>query len=456
MESSIQIDKPTQKRSHSLLILSMAFWIVPLIIVAMVYPKLLPIITILLATVSMILIVIYPIYGVVMVMVFLYLPVFSPVRLGSIEFSVTSIPVAALATVAILRLRERETGTKWRVWQVVLLIMLGIGFFISTVLSTQLWISLLAIPNFIVYLLILFSINSLITNHREILLLAKTTVVLAFISVIWKEVDGLLGLPRLSGINSINFQHHVAFAICVSVWALRIQGFSMRWKIFMALVASLIIVDYVYYETRAAWIACILMLVLIFMRTRPSLLLATAAVSLLGLAMITVAFGDILQRNLAQTQNTIGALQGFVLDTASPDDRIRLAAEEAGLNMIRAKPWFGWGPNLFPLLKREFVVADTKALTGTSFNSWLLWMAEMGILGVLPVILTFVAPFVIILRQSRSRNSNYLAYAFSVGVMGLVSHLFFINMLYSFVWLNVGLVWAASRIVEELKVNTVA
>ncbi len=445
-----------RERKSALLILSLLFWVIALMIVGIAFSVFSQTITILLGLIAVILVAAYPLYGFVMVMALLYLPVFSLVRLGPLEFSVTSIPIAALAGVALLRLRDRKFASNWKGWQIILLTTLAIGFFVSTALSTELSYSWQAVPNLIVYLLILFSVNSLVTEQKDLLLLAKATVVLAFVSVIWKEVDGLIGLPRLTGINGINFQHHVAFALCLGGWALPIKGFSVRWKVFMALVASSIIVDYVYYETRGAWIAGLIMVILVIIRARPSIFLTAGVVGGIGVVIAFVMFGVIFQRNLSETRSTIAVLQGAGLSTANPDDQIRLVAQQAGLNMIRAKPWFGWGPNLFKSLKSRFVMGNDRTLTGAAFNSWLTWLAEMGIFGTLPVILAFLVPFLIIFRHVGIENSNYLAYALSVGMIGLVVHLFFINMLYSFTWFNIGLSWAAAGIVSRTKVEDAA
>ena len=146
-------------------------------------------------------------------------------------------------------------------------------------------------------------------------------------------------------------------------------------------------------------------------------------------------------------------LNGGSYATVSSDDRLRLLARDAGLRMFQARPIFGWGANRFDFLKPSFVGGDVskEAVYPGTFNSWLLMLVEMGGIGVLAGLAVSLTPLVgswFLLRRKRS-EINTLAFGFALGVLGLVIHLLFIDLMFSFYWMHVAIALAALRLAFE-------
>jgi len=398
-----------------------------------------------------------PLAGLLLVLVLLYFPFFPNLSLGGLETSITAPLLLLLALVVLMRQRGSSAAVQPRpTWQKALLAGLALAFALALGLSQDLSVSLRAAPNLAIYLVILFVIPAVIDTEARLVIAAKAVLALAFVLSLWRielgPLRGLLGLPSL-GVNGAVFNFHPAAALCLVILLQPEKYFSRRWQLFAGLTLISLVLHGVLLQTRAAWIAWVLILLLLALRLpfRRWGRYLPLVIGLLGLAAFFYA--GTLQANFEQTQQTLNAtLEGDDAQMNS-DDRIRLLAQQAGLAMFSERPLFGWGPNMFSHLKPEFVTESSKeARNPNAFNSWLLILAEMGLVGVLPAALAALLPLLLVWRllgrsaPAEQRERQWLAFGFALGAFGLAVHLLFIGLMYSFYWLHVGLAWAAVRL----------
>jgi O-antigen ligase len=394
-----------------------------------------------------------PFWGVVLLVIMLYLPVWPNVELGPLEFSISSLPVMGLAAVALMQMLLRGGKPQIVGWQLALILALAGVFLLTTLTSVSVQKSILFLPNLIIYLLLLFSICALVRTREQFIVIAKVILFAGVAAAIWKEIDGILDLPRLTGLNGIIYRHHAAVAIAICGMLLPLEGFSsaqrrLLWVVFIGLV-----VDMVLTETRAAWFAAAIVGVIAISQARLSRRLIT--VLIIGAVGVTMSFTfeGVFERNISATQAAINALEGSGDSTdVVSGDRVRLVARDAGVRMFLARPILGWGPTLFADIKPSFAAGPTRYAIGSGFNSWLVLLDEMGLVGALVVGFAFVTPVLATYVQLRRRRDeiSYLGFAFALGVAGLCIHLLFIDLLYSsFVWFHLALTMAFVRFNAE-------
>lgn len=400
-----------------------------------------------------------PLLGLLLVLGLLYFPLLPNLNLGGLETSITGPLLLLLAALVLLKRRGERSAPLHPAWQKALLAGLALAFALALALSQDYSVSLPAAPNLALYLVILFVIPALVATRERLVLLAKTILVLAFLLSIWRvelrPLRGLLGLSSL-GVNGAVFAFHPAVALCLVILAQPGKLFPPRWRWFAGLALVSLVLHGVLYQTRAAWIAWALILLLLALRLpfyRWGRYLPLV-IGLLGLA--AYFYAGTLQANFEQTQTTLTAtLEGGDAQMDS-SDRIRLLAQQAGLAMFGERPLFGWGPDMFRRLKPEFVTETSKeARDPGAYNSWLLVLAEMGLVGVFPAALAALLPLLLAWRSlgrpasPARREVQWLAFGFALGAFGLAVHLLFIGLMFSFYWLHVGLAWAAVRLAFE-------
>jgi O-antigen ligase len=415
---------------------------------------------------SVVVVLVSPMLGIVSIMLLLFFPILPQLSLGPMSISVTTLPVIGLSFIAAMRVFVEQRSSNLKVWQIILLAVLIFAFLLPVLTSESMSKSLMLLPNLIIYVLILFSIMVLVKTPEQLVLLAKMILVLVVMMVAWKyllrPVRGLFSLSGL-GVNGLVFMFHPGFAVALTCILTPLPGFSQRWRWFAWFCAGLIVVFSIYLQSRAGWIALLVMLGLAILVMHPRKI-GYVLGSLLLVIMLAWFYKGIVQTNVSQTVETVVSLveqpQGSIEEgMISPDDLIRVVARDAAQRMIEQRPWTGWGPGMFPLLKPAFAEGPSKYSVGPNgevagaFNAWLMLLAEMGIPITLVVAIIFLLPLFIIARAlftKSDRPIKALAFAFALGVVGLSIHLLFIDLLYgSFVWLQLGLALAALRVVNE-------
>lgn len=398
-----------------------------------------------------------PLAGLLLVLGLLYFPLFPNLNLGGLETSITAPLLLLLTLVALLRQRGSSAAAPPRpAWQKALLGGLALAFALALGLSQDYSVSLRAAPNLALYLAILFVIPAVIDTEARLILAAKAILALAFVLSFWqvelRPLRGLFGLPSF-GTNPTVFAFHPAVALCLVILLQSGRLFSRRWRWFTGLTLVSLVLHGVLLQTRAAWLTWILFLLLLALRLpfRRWARYLPLVILLLGLA--AYFYAGTLQANFEQTQTTLTATLAGDEAQMNSSDRIRLLAQQAGLAMFHERPLFGWGPNMYTHLKPEFVTERSKeARNPGAYNSWLLVLAEMGLVGIFPAALAALLPLLLAWRSlgrpasPARREVQWLAFGFALGAFGLAFHLLFIGLMFSFYWAHVGLAWAAVRL----------
>ncbi len=406
--------------------------------------------------VALLFVMVRPYEGLFLVLLLLYFPLFPVVPFGPLEFSATA-PLTLGLLIGTLNLQRRDASLRFARWQVALLAALGSIILLTILFSESLRSSLYTLPNWAVYWMLLYVCMLLVRKVEQLWALARFILVLAFILSIWRvelePLRELLNLPSL-GINGAVFAFHPAFAIAMVIaFILFKSAVSLSWRVFSWLTLSSLVYHGVLYQTRAGWLVWILMAAIVGWQTRgyARLVFAFGVMSLaLGVAIF---FSNEVSVNIEETQSTVRAVFGETsYSSASSDDRIRLLAYDAGLRMFSVRPILGWGPGAYFRLKPEFVRYIGKESNAIgAFDSWLIVMTEMGLVGMGIVLALFLLPMPLTgyIMNSHRNLGTMLAFAFALGALGLSIHLLFIDLLYSFAWVHAGLALAASRLVLE-------
>ncbi len=401
-----------------------------------------------------------PLLGLLLVLVLLYFPLFPNLNFGGLETSITGPLLLVLGAIMLLQRRQVRTAAPLLLpWQKALLAGLALAFGLTLALSQNLSVSLLLAPNLAIYLVILFVLPALIDTKERLVLVAKAILVLAFVLSLWRvelsPLRGIFGLSSL-GINGAVFAYHPAVALCLVILVQPSALFSRRWRIFAGLALVSLVLHGIWLQTRAAWLTWLLFLLLLALRLPLRRWARYLPLVLILFGLAGYFYMGTLQANLGQTQQTLNATLEGEDRQMSSDDRIRLLAQQAGLAMFKERPLLGWGPGMYSHLKPEFVVDTSKeARNRGAFNSWLLVLTEMGIVGVFATALAVLLPLLVCWRAlSRSgspqqQEVRWLAFGFALGAFGLAVHLLFIGLMFSFYWLHVGLAWAAVRLAVQ-------
>jgi len=383
----------------------------------------------------------------------LYFPLLPNISIGPFEASATVIPILLLAGAALLKLRKKTEIPQITAWQKTLLFFLALSFILAGIFTSSMQITLKLLPNMGLYILELFAIPILVDTNRKLVIVAKASMVLAFILSFWKvELDyfrGLFGLSGLGGINGIVFDFHPAVAIGLVVLLVQPSWFSRRWQLFSAFTLVSLVLHGVGFQTRAAWLAWMIMLIIII-----SCLPARSMFKLIFLIIPIIIlllwpYMSLFMSNLDQTQRTVTALSTENFTSISKDDLMREVGLRAGLTMFRERPLLGWGPGLYDAMLGRYSSVQDRTLAAGAFNAWLISLAEMGLLTVIAILAIVLTPLWISWRRLRKdpNDHKWLALAFSLGVAGMAVHLFFISLMFSFFWFHLGLALAGGRLV---------
>ncbi len=422
--------------------------------------------TALLSFLCVLLVLAAPVPGLILVLVMLYFAVFPTFDLGPVSTSITTLPMLALAFIALVYMSQHPKLHNLRGWQYFWLIALALAFVFPTTVSFLPEISLPLLPNLLLYVVILFAVMALVRRPEQLVTIGKAILVILVVQVIWKyqlaPLRAIFGLPSLVG-NALIFNFHPAFALClVILLAPSLPGFTRRWHTLAWVGLAAIELWTFWLEARAGLIAqaaMFLVALLAFPARRSVFFLGLFAALIFAMAVL---FPEQIQRGLDQTIGTLQAVETESIDelSMSSDDLARMVARNAAMDMYRQRPFTGWGPNTYVALKTEFAIApSTKYIIGReggalgAFNSWLMVLAEMGVFSTLVMAAIYLLPLPIAWRQVRANKTSpaaRLAFAYALGLAGLAVHLYFIDLIYgTFEWLFVALAWAAVRIAAD-------
>lgn len=440
--------------------------------------------TLVVAPIVFVIVLSYPMIGISLILISLYFPLLPLVPLGPIEFSATALPAFGLALSAFFRTRSKSNQVSLAVWQKILLAALGLSFLLSSLFSADFSATAKMLPNILIYLLILYGVMAEVNTPDKLKFTVKVLLILTFTLSIWRvelrPLRLLFGLPSL-GINGAAFAFHPGVALGLVIFLfVPDQSFSSRWRWFAGVTLVSLLIHGIQYQTRAAWLAWLVMLLVIISRA-PLRRWGRFIPLLIIVGLIAgISYGAMIIANYQQTNSTIFAAFGQTnYATINPDDRLRLLAKDAGLRMFRARPLFGWGANSFNFLKPLYVSDPTtkEAMYPGAFNSWLTMLVEIGLVGLLSGLAISLAPLVItwVVLQKQQRVANVmgnsrnlpskigqkhdqvaiteqqseitgLAFGLALGVLGLAIHLLFIDLMFSYYWIHVGLALAAVRL----------
>jgi len=412
-------------------------------------------ITFVVLAVASLVIMIKPWWGMIMIMAMLYFPLLPNIQFGIWEASPTA-PLFLLLALRSLPVASRF-GKRWAAvryqW---MLAGLGIVFLLVILLSQNLETSLSLLPNLFIYIVILFTCLVFVRSPAQLVGIVKVIILLTLLLSIWrvelKMFRGILGLPSLS-INGAIFNFHPAFALSLVVLLVRGKTFSMFWRFMAVLLITSIVYHGLLYQSRAGWLAWVVMLTVFIFRMR--LGRTVRLILIIGVAVVfaVTQFSDVLETNWLSTQT---AWQAFVSEDADlaydSGDRGRIVLQEAALEFFKVRPFTGWGPGVYRISSREqYLPIVGSGAAGSVFNAWLLSLADMGLLTTLLIMGLFLTPIWIVWRSPVKKQDeiSILCFGFAVGVVGLVVHLFFIDLLYSFVYFIVGLALAATEVLRR-------
>lgn len=412
--------------------------------------------TVFLSPLILVLLLTKPMVGLFFVMGLLYFPLLPAVSLGPWEGSVTALPLLVLGVHGLVQPRRSAARSLLSRWQAALLVGLGGAFLLSTLGSTSFGQSFRLLPNLAIYLATLLATMTIINTPEKLIRIAKITLILAAFLSVWRielrPLRTFLGLPSL-GINGAVFAFHPAVTLSLLILLTPGTMFSLAWRGFAGITLFSLAAHSLLLQTRGSWLAWAVVLLVLFLyshgRQRAALGRLLVVFGLVG----AVLYADIVVENWS---NTLNAITAFVerrpgLVTQSGDE-LRVQRFEAGWDMFLEKPLLGWGPNQYhsQILSRK--IAGDRSTGEGAFNSWLITLVDFGILGTSLTLIVFSLPVLLVGRTIRSHPTNEavrLAFGFALGALALATHLFFIDLLYSFAWFYAGLALAAAQISME-------
>jgi O-antigen ligase len=426
-----------------------------------------PVFATVLSFLLILLVIVAPDVGLILIMVFVYFPIIGGIDLGLFTLTVTTLPVLALSLVALVPFSKSKSRiNKLEPWQFGILACLVFAFLVPTLLSTSLPVSLSIFPNLMLYILLVFAILMQVRCEEQLVLYTKAILIILVVESFWKygfaPFRSLLGLPSLAG-NGLIYSFHPAFALCLVILLSPIPGFSRRWRLLALAGLAAIIIQAILYEARAGIIAEVTMIALALLGLPSRRVLYLVMLGALLIPIILFNFDVLVTRNVNQSLETLQTAQTENINEneIDPSDLLRLVSANAAWDMYRQRPLTGWGPGMYPILKpqvalgnKKYTIGESGAITG-AFNSWLTLLAEMGVISTGEVAILFFLPFLLAFRMVHKvprTSASYLAFGYSLGLVGLGIHLYFIDLIYSsFAWIFVGLAWASLRIAWEAK-----
>jgi hypothetical protein len=388
-----------------------------------------------------------PVWSIVAILGMLYFPIFEVFSIGPVEISVSTLPVLLLFIRALWEFGRGKPSAQIAAWQWLVIVGMIASAICSTLISPFPTLAWTRFPNLVLYVMILFSVLIFVRQHNDLVLIGRYIVVFILVDLIvpgLRPLQQLLGTNAL-GINGLVFKYYPAFAICAMTLTGSFMSRSKGWRLAGLAVLILIIYRVIDFEARSAWLTLTLLTGLLAVRISIRRSIILAMISIAGLLVATLFFRNVIEANWQETSLALQALRNDDPSLASDDDHIRLIARDIGVRLFWQRPILGWGPNTFTEMILQTFLGPERYVTGGAFNAWLMLAVENGIFGVIPNLVAFIMPFLIIWFHFKRlpEDIRHLALALTLGALGTGFHLLFIDLMQtSQVWLHVGLAMA--------------
>lgn len=149
---------------------------------------------------------------------------------------------------------------------------------------------------------------TIVNSPQKLVTIAKAELILAAFLSIWRvelrPLRLIFGLPSL-GINGAVFGFHPAIALSLVILLLPGTLFSRRWRWFAGLTLFSLVTHGLQYQTRAGWLAWMVVALVLFARLRERRWLSFGALIVAFGAVSSVLYADIVAENWANTRFAI-------------------------------------------------------------------------------------------------------------------------------------------------------
>ncbi len=224
----------------------------------------------------------------------------------------------------------------------------------------------------------------------------------------------------------------IAMYIPIAFGMLVFPNKSKLWRVISAIVLFILIVGVIFSYGRAAWISLVValgVLIVVLLRIKFYFILITLAV-LLGLFFsFQQQIIDRLEKNKQDSSaNFVEHIQSITNISSDASNLERINRWQAALRLFDERPVVGWGPGTYQFVYSPFQRAKEKTIISTNLgdmgnahSEYLGPLAEMGVPGMLIVLLLLVMVMVIGLRVFKN-GSKEVKYLSMMALLGLVTY----------------------------------
>jgi len=224
----------------------------------------------------------------------------------------------------------------------------------------------------------------------------------------------------------------IAMYIPVAFGMLVFPNKSRLWRVVSAVVLLILIVGVIFSYGRAAWISLVVamgVIIVVLLRIKFYFILITLAV-LLGLFFsFQQQIIDRLEKNKQDSSaNFVEHIQSITNISSDASNLERINRWQAALRLFDERPMVGWGPGTYQFVYSPFQRAKEKTIISTNLgdmgnahSEYLGPLAEMGVPGMLIVLLLVVMVMVVGLRVYKSGNKE-VKYLSMMALLGLVTY----------------------------------
>ncbi|MBU2553855.1 MAG: O-antigen ligase family protein [Bacteroidetes bacterium] len=224
----------------------------------------------------------------------------------------------------------------------------------------------------------------------------------------------------------------LAMFIPVSIGFLFYPNLAVKWRVITAGVVLVLLVGVVFSYGRAAWISLIIalgVLIVDFLRIKFYVIVITLAV-LLGLFFsFQQQIIDKLEKNKQDSSaNFVEHVQSITNISSDASNLERINRWQAALRLFDERPVLGWGPGTYQFVYSPFQRAKEKTIISTNLgdmgnahSEYLGPLAEMGIPGMLIVILLVTMMMITGLRVHKNGNAE-VRFLSMMALLGLITY----------------------------------
>ncbi len=224
----------------------------------------------------------------------------------------------------------------------------------------------------------------------------------------------------------------LAMFIPISIGFLFYPNVALKWRVVTAGVVIILLVGVVFSYGRAAWISLVIalgVLIVNFLRIKFYVIVITLAL-LLGLFFsFQQQIIDRLEKNKQDSSaNFVEHIQSITNISSDASNLERINRWQAALRLFDERPVVGWGPGTYQFVYSPFQRAKEKTIISTNLgdmgnahSEYLGPLAEMGIPGMLLVILLVAMTVIIGLRVYKKGNTE-VRFLSMMALLGLVTY----------------------------------